>query len=417
MASPLQRRLTNEPVQCLSPKIPSGEVFARLAGNNSNIPAGRFKIRSAVVYFRSFLDAAARKGIVHQPTRALRSFQVAAMFAAKAETNDNAAMSESEFDAAKAPLENPKVGVPLEASIAWGLLDPDGKGQVATVPGMDIARKLFADAGFTGAEDHADKVLEAANREDCGWLTQARHLEWFTKAANQPREILRLRPTPRQQLYNDEVTTGISPGVVQSFGRRGPTPEHVAKPMDAHLRNTECEGGFWKHGDATLGQARSLSPSWSRNRKLPGQEGRNALWNFQRPATTELALQNTAAKPKRLKPIPLDWQAMSESEARRQERLRPFMRVQADYVKHGGAKASAAGTLLSGWSMPSHDIEVPHAARPKGVRQAGAEFQPKMEDTPIGLKNVVKWRDTKNFVIVEIHGAERLLPRECIRPL
>eukprot|EP00929_Paragymnodinium_shiwhaense_P083401 TRINITY_DN4442_c0_g1_i1.p1 TRINITY_DN4442_c0_g1~~TRINITY_DN4442_c0_g1_i1.p1 ORF type:complete len:170 (+),score=37.92 TRINITY_DN4442_c0_g1_i1:272-781(+) len=114
----------------------------------------------------------------------------------------------------------------------------------------------------------------------------------------------------------------------------------------------------------------------------------------------------------------LDWEQQEALWTSRQERLRPFQRVEVQYIAPGGRKVKAFGTLVRGWRTNSNHCEVPHSKAPspsiqsQEVRRAKHASAEKPWLAEVELAN-----NDDDYAIVVVNGIEKVLPREWVKPL
>lgn len=359
----------------------ANEAFESLGDKSGKLTTARLRSRQFSSWMRAFLADMLAGGEL-PPMKRTQTARIVALLAAKAESNEGGCLTANEFDAFTRVVMRPPAGK-LEASIVWNLFDTERRGEIpAEVVGC-LASLCAGVLCGSGATENLPVVGgEPLLIEDYrAWL-----------AAMPP-------PAPRSA--RGPPCDRPPPPRPMSFPSR-------MRATDQTLRSAEIEelSLFKPTGrdhPLDLSEAvRCLAPSHRTERKRPGRLG-----------TAETAVEELAPRTPRLPSVtrkPIDFDAQEQWYERREARLLPFMKVNASYIKATGEKVNAVGTLMTGWGCSNVGSTVPHSRPPDGVRSARA---PPPAHT---LKQAARWKDVENFVVVQIHGTERLIPRKWVSP-
>lgn len=359
----------------------ANEAFESLGDKSGKLTIARLRSRQFGSWIRTFLADMLAGGEL-PPMKRMQTSRIVSLLIAKAEVNDGSCLTVDEFDAFTRVIVGPPAGS-LEASIVWALFDTGENGEIQ--PEL-IGRLASVCAGLLGGGSATENLPTTEGEA----LKPEAYRAWL--AAMPP-------PAPRS-------ARGPPSG-------RPPPPRPMSFPSriratDQTLRSAEAEelSLFKPSGrDQPLDLSevvRSLAPSHRTQRKRPGRLG-----------TAEAPAEEATPRTPRLPPVtrkPIDFEAQEEWNERREARLLPFMKVKASYIAPGGAKIDAVGTLITGWGCSNVSSTVPHSKPPDSVRSARA---PPPAHT---LKQAARWKDVDNFVVVQIHGIERLVPRAWVSP-
>jgi len=390
----------------------AAEAYRSLCGEDEQLTVSRIRDRPMASWVRSLLFDTTVRGHV-PPSRMIRTTRVVALLSAQAAWKSDGQLSLDQFDACTRVLVEPSRDSVPEEELSWTLVDAKREGRVRMKDAADQVRALWTAMCIPFNEEAALEVAAEVERKDGGWLTAARYRAWFRECwRNRTRGTGRVHLTPREA-----ASGGQTP-----WNENGPM--RSARSCDQVLRSIETgqRSIFGYCGDRLLDLSepvRDLEPSHNSGRKRPGRAGREDLFGNSSGSTAPAVDNGSGSAAQRLpsvekkKAIAIDWEAQEEWWTRKQDRLWPYMRVKASYLKYDGEKAEAVGTLLTGWGVRNQASKVPHSMPPKGVRRSQA---PTAEQPP-GLADMVKARDEENFVVVLINDIERLVPREWVKPL
>jgi len=167
-------------------------------------------------------------------------------------------------------------------------------------------------------------------------------------------------------------------------------------------------------------QTRSLSPSRTTSRKLPKAKQRQAKSSAAAAAAEAASSgpeKKEAPKKKTFKKKTMDWEQQEALWTNRQERLKPYQRVEVEYIGPGGTKVKATGTLVRGWRVPNKACDLPHSKPPSSLELRLSKVSKDLKDERPWLSQAEKANDEDNYVIVDVSGVEKVLPREWIKPL
>lgn len=296
-----------------------------------------------------------------------------------------------------------------EEELCWALLDTQGEGGVQIRSAAPLLRAMWSAIGVPDSGKVVEELIAATER-DGGWLTAETYRSSLRAACSNGRAAT-ARPTPR------EVALGLRPyGTVTDWDRSGQSGRHTARARDCILRSRELAGlSMYQYsgGRANI-DARILEPSLSTHRKRPGKLGRVdvAAGRPRGPQamTTRLPTMSGKAKKKNI-----DWEAQEQWWGKKKNRMVPYMPVKVSYVDKHGKQVDDMGTLLSGWGQTNLAFDVPHSKPPQSARLGERRKQKEPEPAiPVGLEDWVKVRDEEHFVVVLVHGVERLVPRKWV---
>lgn len=392
------------------------EAFQDLCGQGLKLTYDHLTGRMLASWFRDLVADTVLCGAL-LPTKVLRTSRIIALLSAKAGWNDGRCLSFGEFDSFVRVIMFPSPDLALEAQLTWALVDSGGDGKLRWDDAVGIVRDLWSSVGVPCQEEDADQVSIAAKSEDGGWLTPDRYKLWFeTCQQGQTRSLVRSRRTPR------EVASAAAATATFTDPLRPVEYIRCVRSRDQVLRSTET---------CTL----SLSSRYDGDRALNCSEVVRSL-TPSRPSCakrrTDAAIESISVEmPEALQSIksttaPGGWQRSAlvrikteDQDAwwvRNHERLQPYMRVKVSHRKADGSKAESIGTLLSGWGIPNKTCVLPHCGSPKSPRRKQVQETQQAGMLP-ALRDAEKFQDIEQFVTVEINGAEKLVPRECVKPL
>jgi len=402
--------------------------------------------RPFAAWLRAFLSDMVRTGKL-PPSRSVRTSRLVDLLAAKARCNVSGFLIHAEFDAFTRVIMNPSERVAdLELEIVWAMFDLEHRG-LLSVEVFDPLRRLLAMVGVTCSDEAAQHVKEQIREENDGMLTPDLYYEWLLESKQRKSR----RAMPKKSAENPPKE---HPRMVFSVR---------TSPQDQILRSTQLnEFSLFRLPLGKVEPVRSLSPTYpSVAKQPPGLAVKDV--DLSPPATV------------RLPPVHknIDWEAQDEWWTRRDNRLRPFMRVKTSYIRPDGTKGEAVGTLLNGWGTANKSSVIPHSRPPESARrreeegmttamaqdcepvptaessklpQAASPAKQRGDDadgvsprkptsagstvaTTVGgstderrpwepwVKEVNKWKDVENNVVVLVHGVEKLVPRDWVVPL
>lgn len=168
---------------------------------------------------------------------------------------------------------------------------------------------------------------------------------------------------------------------------------------------------------------RPLSPSRTTPRVLPKatqkklEEEAQAAQALAAASDKEVQVKKKQTTTKARKA--LDWEQEEALWAKRQERLKPYQRVEVQYIGPGGAKVKAQGVLVRGWRQPNKACELPHSKPPESCAKS-QELRLSKEPTKSPKSwelEVDKVNDEDNYAVVEVNGIGKVVPREWVKPL
>eukprot|EP00928_Gymnodinium_smaydae_P043865 TRINITY_DN29314_c0_g1_i1.p1 TRINITY_DN29314_c0_g1~~TRINITY_DN29314_c0_g1_i1.p1 ORF type:complete len:453 (-),score=35.27 TRINITY_DN29314_c0_g1_i1:46-1404(-) len=413
------------------------DLLNSLFGPDSQLTPEVLRSRRLANWLRCFVaDLASRRTrCISSP---MRTRSIVTLLAAKAEMNQSGVLSLQEFRACAEALGRPSL-VSIEEEVVWSIFDTEGSGKLDAEQFADV-RRVWAALGISS--ESAEALVESGTAAvgDSGSVTRDHYNAWcrtFVPLASGG--SLKVR-----SLADGLITMPVSR---ESRPRSSLSVGCGLRPHDHLLRSQET--GLltlgrrpWASSESPSGDpppdlsgpVRCLHPSAPRSRKLPGAAGRalhgtsaanSSACSSQHGSGWATATSLTAPRtpgaqstPRSHRQYPaVDPDAQSESWAWRQARLRPYMKVKAEYKRPDGTTVQAMGELHTGWGVPMEDdASVPHSRPPPGVRRAGAPgpFDPPPEQWRVREE---QWRDGRRYVVVLVNGVERLIPRECVTPI
>jgi len=352
-------------------------------------------------------------------TKVVRSARIIDILFAKALCNFGTLLTAPEFDAFTRVISDPAPDADLEAQIVWSLFDHRCSGEIGEEDSLKL-RALWAKLGREGGEDASFTTLDEY------------HI-WYYSCLPEMRSIMCPSLPPRSLTA---PSTSSDAERLESLSRNlGPQRMRFTtqmRPQDHVLRSVEAaefslQEGFSSSSGQTFG-IRCMTPSRTSKPKRP--QGRPVI------AMEEGA---QAAKKSALPPMankPLDWEAQNEWWNRKDNRFKPFMEVTASYLRPDGTKVEGTGVLLNGWGIPNKGAGIPHSKGREGARLrdsckdhsiSDSSHQPSAraaQDSALATfssekwtEEVRKWKDTENNIVVLVHGFERLVPRDWVKPL
>jgi len=388
------------------------EAFHSLCGAHGSMPASGIKRRPFGKWLRAFIADMVLTGQLPLSS-VVRTARIIDILFAKAEGNSDGCFKGSEFHSFTRVMSELSRDVDAEAEIAWSLFDLDESGTIS----LEDAAQLQALWTKLGHEVG----------EDTSFTTAEEYHSWFSIAS-----LMRSSRTP-PRACTAPSTSGENSRLESLSRNLGParmTFTSQMRPQDQLLRSAEASGLSLQEGtSSSSGQTvgvRPMTPSRPSKPKRPRAK----------PAiSVEAQAQGQGCRP-RLPKVrkPLDWTAQSEWWTRKDNRLRPFMEVNATYLRPDGSQVQGVGILLNGWGVANKAAIIPHASAPEGARLG--DFRKWQSDSPVQpsasfkseaalatnppetwTEEVQKWKDTDNNVVVLMHGSERLVKRECVRPV
>lgn len=413
----------------------SREVFHHFCGPDEQaLPAASIRRRSFATWLRKFMGDMVVQGHL-PPAKAVRTARVISILFAKARSADDGCLTAAEFDACTRVVSHPYFdGVSLEADIAWSLYDIYRAGSLSVADYASLGR-LWADLGVVleGGEDGASCTAEVYYRSFSSLVASSR-------VSLSPRRAATAPSAPSRRL--DSTFYGAS-RIDTWVDCCGPTlmPSRPFQPQDHVQRSMEVASlSLLAHKplEQPMMLTRPLTPSRPSKPKHPGKTFRGAchIQAVDADRSEDAAVESATTPRLPVVRKALDWDKQEACWTRRDNRLRPYMRVKATYQRPDGSKKEAHGTLLNGWGQANAAANIPHSTPPQGARLGDSRRElgdsltmstlptSGIGDEPIvsapppeqWREEVRKWKDSDNNVIVLIHGTERLVPRELVAP-
>lgn len=164
---------------------------------------------------------------------------------------------------------------------------------------------------------------------------------------------------------------------------------------------------------------RPLSPSRTTPRILPKAKQKKQEEEAQ-AAQAAAAASDKEVQIKRKTNVrkTLDWEQEDALWAKRQERLKPYQRVEVQYIGPCGTKVKTNGVLVRGWRQPNKACELPHSKPPESCAKSQELRQSKEPKSPKSWElEVDKVNDEDNYAVVEVNGIGKVVPREWVKAL
>lgn len=394
----------------------SRDAFTSLGGLDGRLPLKQIKAREFNAWFRALVTDMLARGHL-PPSKVVRTTRLVALLVARAAGHGQGSLPYEEFHNFTTVIMDPSPGTTLEEELVWSLIDLNRAGFVYP-PEDKLAevRELWVPLGLQCTEEQIQQVLVESEEEDDGTLTAQRYHDLYQEAQplvvpppqRAPTADRLLRPPFRLREKREIPGEEGKPPVAMQFGR----PQRI---QDCYKRSAEI-GALSLHYEPSKPER----PPPVRRRKLlwikPQESVETCAGADSAPLDApESCSSSSLAARSILPPLStsgrggIDWQQQEDAWNQRAGRLYPFMKVNATYKRADGKTATAVGTLLSGWAV-KQKLEQPHSARPEGVR---GWLPPAV---PPHMSEAAKMNDTANYVVVQVHGVERLIPRANVTP-